>query len=128
MKLSITQLTRTTKPLTDALVRGETIILTRQGKDFGVISPFKGKAKSPLEIQAEKAFYRMVAKDNRRIEEESPKPNTSKCEIPPGNCKVQGQQYLVTFMSDEGEEKKLAHLCPIHKRALVANGTEVQNV
>lgn len=41
MKLSITSLTRNTKALSDAIVRGETITLTRHGKDFATVSPVK---------------------------------------------------------------------------------------
>lgn len=136
MKLSITALTRTTKPLTDAIVRGESVIITRHGVEFAVITPIGEKIHYPKKLVHITPFDRLRGKIRlgKRTEfppmprlepEEAAKEaqaiidqveNQSKifCQAPLTNCRMIGNRYTVVYTDSEGERIRIAYLCPGH--------------
>lgn len=118
-----------------ALLRGESITITRNGKKLGVIIPAKEPADmaqpEDLEISKPNATPKVTITQSAvdKLNEGQPAEKTfNKCEVPPGNCRGMGLKYKITYMGEEGEESKEVYLCGIHKKAAIDNGTKVEEV
>lgn len=122
MKLSITSLTRKTKDLSDAVVRGETVILTRQGEDFAVITPFGSAHTKPVVDPAmERQKYMSIHNPEHPMSE--PDLTSPRCEAPYTNCRLPGEQYEVEYVTEEGMGNKRVSLCLEHaKKAGATSG------
>jgi antitoxin (DNA-binding transcriptional repressor) of toxin-antitoxin stability system len=51
-----------------------------------------------------------------------------RCEAPNIICKNLGYEYIVTFMTDEGEKKKKVFLCGLHLRKAKDSEMEVKEI
>jgi antitoxin (DNA-binding transcriptional repressor) of toxin-antitoxin stability system len=129
-RISITDLQRNPGELSIKLIRGEEIILTRNGKDFARLVPIDPAHPklSKLRMKAPKdypPFPRLspeeTVKEAQSIIDEVASRTVSetrihKCEAPYAVCKFAGDLYEVEFQGDEGLEQKKVYLCPGHAK------------
>lgn len=126
-KITVTDLQRKPGEIMMRIIRGEEIILTRNGKDFARLVPiethpkhlyrprYHGKLTNIRDLTEEEPTEQTL-KDLKKSEEDVIAGHVSylhKCEAP--TCRsVDTQQYLVEYVVDEGLEKRKVWLCPYH--------------
>lgn len=132
-KITITDLQRKPGAIAMRIIRGEELILTRNGHDFARLVPiethphrlYKPKAIHQLNVppQPIPPFPRLApkeaveeAREMIKHVEEGTLPSFRKCEAPLTNCRSHGESYLVEFNGEEGIEKKRVILCPVHAK------------
>jgi prevent-host-death family protein len=116
-KISITDIQRNIGDLSMALIRGEEIIITRNGKDLAKLVPVEPEHPKPH------SFGDTVVKPF------SPKPfktqptsgidaaiAANRCEAPFASCKLDAKLYMIEFIGEEGLQKEKKFLCGEHAK------------
>jgi antitoxin (DNA-binding transcriptional repressor) of toxin-antitoxin stability system len=137
-RIGLRELQRNIGQLSIDLIRGEEIILTRNGKDFAKLVavapklPKLGKFKAPKDYPPMPRLPKAEAiKEAQSIIHEV---ETSvagdaliqhKCDAPQINCRFPGELYEVQYQGEDSIIKKQVYLCPGHaKKARESSTTE----
>lgn len=126
-KITVTDLQRKPGEIMMRIIRGEEIILTRNGHDFARLVPIETH---PKHLYKPRHYGKIT--NIRAVEESSPVISGikilenedamsditgHKCEAPIGICRrVDSDQYMVEYFVDEGLEKRKVWLCPEHAK------------
>lgn len=136
-KISIAYLQGNIGAVTDLLLKGEKITLTKHGKKFAMMIPIedekeeKRKRRSkPISFPQEQAPM-ITTRDMPPAEPfsfevpaiTSPESSFHRCEAPFAVCRFPGDLFEVEYTTDEGIQKKKVYLCPGHA-SRVRNGSE----
>lgn len=138
-RLPITELQRNLGDISLSLIRGEEIIITRNGKDFAKLSPIDPKfPKFPATPKEHPPFPRLPKKEAIReaqaiiqqAEEQEPEiismSITHICQVPNATCKNPAEaEYNIEYFGEEGIEKKQAWLCEFHRKKATESGASV---
>lgn len=140
-RISITSLQRNPGELSTTLIRGEEVVLTRNGKDLAQLIPLNVKRR--LKPKPKETFHLNTPAPifGTNIQMRSPKPQgelrrrellkavgvghipekypetflaTHRCEAPNTDCRFPGEPYIVVYQGEEGLIEKKVMLCPGH--------------
>lgn len=140
IRISITDLQREVGKISILIIRGEDIIITRNGKDFAKIKPvpfkdrIKVKGKKRRFLRGVEPIMPPYTVKNVEISSTPPSDaatemaanalaNTRICQAPNAKCLFPGELYQVEYTTDEGVDRKLIVLCPGHAMKARASAT-----